>query len=77
MNERQAKKVRKETRRYWQKYIARFSSLPVLERLKLAFAIVMLRSNTAYTGRAAGSVSAALSNPKNNSVSSVGHLARR
>ena len=45
MNEKQAKKVRKETRLYWQKYIARFASLPLWERVKLAFAIVTLRAN--------------------------------
>ena len=49
MNEKQAKKLRKETRLYWQKYIARFASLPLWERIKMAFAIVTLRANTART----------------------------
>lgn len=49
MNEKQAKKLRKETRLYWQKYIARFASLPLWERVKMAYAIVTLRSNTART----------------------------
>lgn len=49
MNEKQAKKIRKETRLYWQKYIARFASLPLWERIKMAFAIITLRSNKART----------------------------
>ncbi len=49
MNQKQSKKIRKETRLYWQKYIARFASLPLWERVKMAFAIVTLRSNTART----------------------------
>ena len=49
MNEKQAKKLRKETRLYWKKYIARFASLPLWERVKMAYAIVTLRSNTART----------------------------
>jgi len=49
MNEKQAKKLRKETRLYWQKYTARFASLPLWERVKMAYAIVTLRSNTART----------------------------
>ena len=54
MNEKQAKKVRKETRLYWQKYIARFASLPLWERVKLAFAIVTLRANNRVHLTAAG-----------------------
>ena len=54
MNEKQAKKVRKETRLYWQRYIARFASLPLWERVKLAFAIVTLRANNRVHLTAAG-----------------------
>jgi len=54
MNEKKAKKFRKETRLYWQKYIARFASLPLWERVKLAFAIVTLRANNRVHLTAAG-----------------------
>ena len=45
MNQKQSKKIRKQTRLYWQKYLARFSALPFWERCKLAFSIVTLRAN--------------------------------
>jgi len=45
MNQKQAKKIRKQTRLYWQKYLARFSALPFWERCKLAWSIVTLRAN--------------------------------